>query len=252
MRKILKDILVHKLNSFPGEIWNDPHTRKTRRDRRKRWTTSGWQVAGLVTKATYLRGLSQAAARLSRSPHQSTRTLKVYIEALIGFGHIYHPDDLNTTLLSQGYILETAPSVGMMGRTYIPRTEEVWGWGTFDCLGPALRSTCSHILSTTSSNSGPLKLIERVEEDLIWRIFTKVLGMGDMEESQGMLPWLRISHHRAVTTPKLKGTRKDGMARESHTENWPDSSSDLCLKRLHIEGPTDKHPEPTLLPPSHL
>lgn len=78
-------------------------------------------MAGLVTNATYLRGLSQAAERLSRSPHQSTRTLKVYIEALIGFGHIYHPDDLNNTLLFQGYFLETTATMGIIGRTYISK-----------------------------------------------------------------------------------------------------------------------------------
>ena len=68
----------------------DPHIWKARRDGGKRWTTPDWQVADLVIKRTYLRSSFWAAARLSRSPHKLTRTLKVSIEALIGFGHIYH------------------------------------------------------------------------------------------------------------------------------------------------------------------
>lgn len=40
------------------------------------------------------------------------------------FSHIYSPDDLNNALLSQGCVLETALAMGMMGRTYIPRTGE--------------------------------------------------------------------------------------------------------------------------------
>ena len=239
--------------SSPGEIWNWPLYTE-RKERPKKEADHSRLVSGRFDKGTYIQGLSWASIRRVDFPIHPPRILKVYLESLTGFSHVYCPDGLNNTLLSQGciFVLEMTPVMQMVGRTYIPRMGEVWGWGAFDCLGPALRSTCSHVLSTTSSNSGPLKLIKNVEEDLIWRIFTKVLGMGDTEESQGMLPWFKISHYRAVTTPKLKGTRKDGMARESHTENWPDSSSDLCLKRLHIEGPTDKHPEPTLLPPSHL
>ena len=32
------------------------------------------------------------------------------------FSHVYHPDVLNNTLLRQGCILETAPTMGMAGR----------------------------------------------------------------------------------------------------------------------------------------
>ena len=59
--------------------------------------------------------------KTSRSLHLPARILKVYTEALTGFSHIYHPDDLNSTVLSQGCILETAPT---MGRTYTPRRGE--------------------------------------------------------------------------------------------------------------------------------
>lgn len=51
------------------------------------------------------------------------RILKVYTEALTGFSHIYCPHGLNN-LFSQGCILETAPTIELLGRTCIPRT---WG-----------------------------------------------------------------------------------------------------------------------------
>lgn len=47
------------------------------------------------------------------------RILKVYTEALTVLGHAYHPGGLSTTLLSQVCILEMAPTVRMVGRTYI-------------------------------------------------------------------------------------------------------------------------------------
>ena len=43
-------------------------------------------------------------------------------ENLTEFSHVHSSDGLNKTLLSQGYVLETAPSVGMVYRTYILRT----------------------------------------------------------------------------------------------------------------------------------
>lgn len=38
------------------------------------------------------------------------------------FSHVYCPDDINNTFLSQGYILEKAPTVGIVGKAYIPKT----------------------------------------------------------------------------------------------------------------------------------
>ena len=71
---------------------------------------------------------------------------KLYTEALTGFSH--HPDGPNNTLLSQGCILETAPSVGMVGRVSIPRTGEEGGASGFP--GPARGSTGGHILLVIS------------------------------------------------------------------------------------------------------
>ena len=66
------------------------------------------------------------------------RTLEECIEALIGFSHVYHPDGLNTTLLSEGCIPAMTPAMKMVGRIYIPRRRE---WGISNCLGPAHRWT---------------------------------------------------------------------------------------------------------------
>lgn len=61
---------------------------------------------------------------MSRSPHPPAKILKDYLEAFTKFDHVFSPDTLNDPLLSQGYILETAPSVGIVEGTYFSRTEE--------------------------------------------------------------------------------------------------------------------------------
>lgn len=63
------------------------------------------------------------------------RIIKVYIEALAGFSYVYCPGGLNNTLLSQGCVLDKAPTVGMVGRMHMLRTE-----GAAGCPGPAHRS----------------------------------------------------------------------------------------------------------------
>lgn len=50
------------------------------------------------------------------------RILKVYTEALTGFSHVVTPDGLNSTLLSQGCVLELALTVGTVSRMSLPRT----------------------------------------------------------------------------------------------------------------------------------
>lgn len=50
--------------------------------------------------------------------------MKVYTEALMGFGHVYHPDGVYDTFLTQGCVLGMAPTVGTPGGVYIPRTGE--------------------------------------------------------------------------------------------------------------------------------
>lgn len=59
--------------------------------------------------------------------HTRHQIFKVYIKALTGFSEAHCPDDLNTTLLSQGCVLETAPRVDMGGRKFMPRPKKQGG-----------------------------------------------------------------------------------------------------------------------------
>lgn len=60
---------------------------------------------------------------MSGSPHTSTRISNIPIDALTGFTNISHLGGLNTTFLSQVFVLGTAPSSGRLGRADVPRTE---------------------------------------------------------------------------------------------------------------------------------
>ena len=93
----------------------------------------------------------QGILHMSRSLHSDARILKLYIEDLMEYSHVISPNGLNTTLLSHGCIHEMAASVGIVGRVYIPRTEE--GEQASSCMGPALRSTRGHVLPVTSCNT---------------------------------------------------------------------------------------------------
>lgn len=46
----------------------------------------------------------------NRSLHPPTSILKVYREALHGFGHIHHPSGLNNTSIPQGCVFENDSS----------------------------------------------------------------------------------------------------------------------------------------------
>ena len=75
----------------------------------------------LISKGTYKSSLGWLQDKISVP---TAEILKAYTEALTGFSHIFSPDGLNNFTLSQGYIFGKAPTVGMVGRTYIPRTGE--------------------------------------------------------------------------------------------------------------------------------
>lgn len=81
---------------------------------------------------SHMRFRQPRGKQTSTPPHQ---ILKVYIKALTGFSEAYCSDDLNTTLLSQGWVLETAPSVDMGGRMCMPSTRKQGGIS--DWPGPA-------------------------------------------------------------------------------------------------------------------
>lgn len=58
-------------------------------------------------------------SKTSRLLHLLTGILKVYIEALPGFSHVFSLEGLSKTLLSQGSILAMAARIGIMSRTCI-------------------------------------------------------------------------------------------------------------------------------------
>lgn len=76
----------------------------------------------LISKRTYIQGLSWAARQEHLCIYVPFRILKLYVEALTVFRHIYHPDGLNSTLLSQGCVLRTAPRGGTWGQKCFTRT----------------------------------------------------------------------------------------------------------------------------------
>lgn len=57
---------------------------------------------------------------MNRPPCPLARILKVYIEALTGFSHVFSPGGLRTASLSQGSILRAASSVDKEGGRLIP------------------------------------------------------------------------------------------------------------------------------------
>lgn len=65
--------------------------------------------------------LSWGAASLA-DLHICPVNLKVYVEVLTGFRYGYCPDGLNTTSLSQGYILGAASESGKANRMHMPGT----------------------------------------------------------------------------------------------------------------------------------
>lgn len=54
--------------------------------------------------------------KMNRSPQPPTRILRLYIDDLLRFSHIFSPVGLSNTLLSEGCVLQVAPSRRMVGR----------------------------------------------------------------------------------------------------------------------------------------
>lgn len=78
-----------------------------RRQRETMEEGSPLQIAGgrFNKKGNLHTRLFLSTHKVSRSLYLSARIVKVYTEALTGFSHIYHPDDLNDTLLSKAVSL---------------------------------------------------------------------------------------------------------------------------------------------------
>ena len=90
--------------------------------RSKKQATPDWQVVVLISKGTYTE-LVLAIARQSRPPYPPGRILKVGIEPLTGFSHIFSP--------VAAPIHCSLKAVGAANRRYIPRTREEGG--TYHC-----------------------------------------------------------------------------------------------------------------------
>lgn len=104
------DMLVWKLRSFMGEIWNWLCTQRTRRDWRKGGASRGWREAGLRTKELHARPVL-GGLKMSRSPHPPTRIFEAFVDAPMWvISHVDHSDGLNSTLLSQVWPLKMAPT----------------------------------------------------------------------------------------------------------------------------------------------
>lgn len=100
---------------------------------------------------------------MSRPPSLPIRILKS-IKRLTGFSHIYHPGGLNSTFLSQHCVPEIAPTVGRVGRVYLPRRGEKMRH--LQLTRSAHSSTRGDTLSMTLSNT---LLISTNECKLLWR-----------------------------------------------------------------------------------
>ena len=120
------------------------------KERRKREADHATLARGSFNKqGNLLTRLILRGHKMSRSLHLPASVLNVYRETSVGFNQVFSSDGLNNTLLPQGCVLGTAPSVGTVDRVYIPRTEE----GASNCRGPAGESAGGHILLITSSNT---------------------------------------------------------------------------------------------------
>ena len=89
--------------------------------------------------------------KMSRFLHLPARILKFYIDTLMGFSHVFYPDDLNNISPSQSCVLETSSSSSNVGRRYIPKIRGGEREAS-SCLGPAFGLTGSCVLSTTYPN----------------------------------------------------------------------------------------------------
>lgn len=156
-------IPIDTVGSYPrgslAEIWNWPLQAEGREGGGRH---SRWQVAGVMSQGTYIRGF-MGWTQVEYIPATALQNLKVYTVVLMGFSHRY-PTMVVSTPHSylQAVSLKMAPTVGIDGKNYIPRTEG--RWGASSCQGLGRWSTCGHVLSMTSSNKYPEKHLHTDEE----------------------------------------------------------------------------------------
>lgn len=109
-------VLVHSLRSLLGGNLNlDMEGKERTKKEADPLQTGRWQLSQARALTTRL---VSGSCKMSRSLPSPARILGVYVEALVGFSHMYCPGGLNTTSLSQGCVLEMAPAIGTGGRMY--------------------------------------------------------------------------------------------------------------------------------------
>lgn len=89
--------------------------------------------------------------KMSRFLHLPARILKVYIDTLMRFSHVFYPDDLNNISLSQGCVLETSSSSSNGGKKVYSK-DEGRGKRSLQWPGSSFGLTGSCVLSITPSN----------------------------------------------------------------------------------------------------
>ena len=89
---------------------------------KKEAATPDWSLAVFTIKRTHMQGLSWVQE--NRCLHLPSRILKVYIEALTGFSHIYLSDIGTTHCSLKAESLEELPLWELWAKVYILRTGE--------------------------------------------------------------------------------------------------------------------------------
>lgn len=127
--------IYHRQNAFGPQLQENPewNSKLVPVDGGEGRTTTTKKMAGhsiLASGRFNKKGNSHtrfvmSGPKASGSPH-THRTFKSLHRGLNWVSHIFSPDGLNKTLPPQGYILETAPRVKIVSRTYIPRTGSLW------------------------------------------------------------------------------------------------------------------------------
>lgn len=143
--------MVCNLRSSLAEIWSwPPYAEGWERPNRE--ADHSRLVEDSVNKQiSYIR-LIFGSHEISRFLPPPTRIFKVYIETLTMFNHIVSPDYLNSSL-------EIAASMGIVGRSYIPR------------IGVGVRTRCPMSSLWVNQWSHPLyDLLSPFREDCVWAI----------------------------------------------------------------------------------
>lgn len=115
-------LLVCNFRSCPGENWNlSPYTKGKGRLKKEagfpKWVGDRFSKKGNLHVRLIL-----GSYKTGRSLHLPAKILKVHLEALIRFSHTYHQVVSTTHCALKVASLKAPSDVGMVGRTYIPRT----------------------------------------------------------------------------------------------------------------------------------